>query len=56
MDKNKVAYDLAMCYTQELLRRMRPDQVLDFVQTAPKVKETFDMVYEVLTGSLPDEK
>lgn len=55
MDAKRTSYDLAMLYAQEVLRRMDDSQVHDFVQTAPKVKETFDMVYEILSGTLPGE-
>lgn len=56
MDTKRVSYDLAMLYTQEVLRRMDGSRLNDFVQTAPKVKETFDMVYEILSGTLPGEE
>ena len=56
MDAKRVSYDLAMLYTQEVLRRMEDSQINDFVQTAPKVKETFDMVYEILSGALPGDE
>lgn len=56
MDTKRVSYDLAMLYTQEVLRRMSGSQVYDFVQTAPKIKETFDTVYEILSGALPGDE
>ncbi len=55
MDVKRTSYDLAMLYTQEVLRRMDDSQIKDFVQTAPKVKETFNMVYEILSGALPGD-
>lgn len=52
---DKKAYDISMMFAQELLRRMDSTQFIHFVESAPKVRETFDVVYEVLTGSLPDD-
>ena len=56
MDKNRTAYDLAMCYVKETLRRMSNKDVLNFALTAPKIKALFDQVYELLADSLPEER
>ena len=56
MDKNRTAYDLAMCYIKETLRRMSNRDVLDFSLTAPKIKDLFDQVYELLADSSPEER
>lgn len=54
LDENRVLYDLAMLYTQEVLRRMDGDQLYNFANTAPEVKVTFELVYEALSGSIPE--
>ena len=54
MDETRVLYDLAMLHAQEVLRRMDDDQLLSFANSAPIAKATFESVYEVLSGSLPE--
>lgn len=56
MDKNQVAYELAMMFAQEHLRRLSDESFKNFQESAPSVRGTFAMVYEVLTGSLPEER
>ena len=55
LNDKQIFYDLAMLYAREFLRRTENEQFNDIVQTAPMVKGIFDSVYEVLSGSSPED-